>query len=257
MKFENKIVIVTGASSGMGRQIALDFAKNGATVVAAARRKEKLESLKDEAIKAGFNGTINPFVVDLSNEESTINLINETIKKFNGLDILVNNAGSMDDFGPIGEVSDELLNKVFAIDLYSPFYSSREACKYFLKSNRKGNIINIGSIAGLGGGKAGTVYTMAKHAIVGMTKSIGYQYRNSNIRCNCICPGGIATAIMSPDAFANASTFGLANLQAMTAMNVKPGTVNNISDFVMFLASDESSYITGAILPIDGGLMGN
>lgn len=257
MEFKNKVVIVTGASSGMGRQIALDFAKEGATVVAAARRKERLDALKDEAVKNGYEGSINPYVADLSSEEGTIALVKDTVKNYGGLDILVNNAGSMDDFGHIGEVKDEMLNKVFAIDMMSPFYSARAASEYFFNNQKKGNIINIGSIAGLGGGKAGTVYTMAKHAIVGMTKSIGYQYRNSNIRCNCVCPGGIATEIMSAEMYANASQFGLGNIQAMMAMNVAPGTVNNISDLVLFLASDKSSYITGAIIPIDGGLMAN
>lgn len=257
MEFKNKVVIVTGASSGMGRQIALDFAKEGAIVIAAARRKERLEELKNEAISKSYEGSINPFIVDLSNEESTIALINDTIKNFGALDILVNNAGSMDDFGPIGEVKDTMLNKVFAIDMMSPFYSSRAAAEYFFNNKKKGNIINIGSIAGLGGGKAGTVYTMAKHAVVGMTKSIGYQYRNSGIRCNCVCPGGISTEIMSAEMYANASQFGLGNIQAMMAMNVAPGTVNNISDLVLFLASEKSSYITGAIIPIDGGLMAN
>ena len=257
MDFTNKIVIVTGASSGMGRQIALDFASKGAKVVAAARRKERLEALANESKESGASGTITPYVVDLSSEESTIGLIEFTIKELGGLDILVNNAGSMDNFGPINEVTDEVLNKVLAIDMLSPFYSSRRACQYFIDNKVKGNIINIGSIAGLGGGKAGTVYTMAKHAIVGMTKSIGYQYRNSGIRCNCICPGGIATEIMSPELFAQASQFGLANIAAMQAMNVAPGSVKNISDFVLFLASEESSYITGGILPIDGGIMGS
>ena len=256
MDFKNKIIIVTGASSGMGKQIALDFAKEGATVIAAARRKERLEALVEYAKENNYEGSINPYVVDLSSEESTVKLVKDTINNFKGLDILVNNAGSMDDFGPIGEVKDDMLNKVFAIDLYSPFYSTREACKYFLENNKKGNIITIGSIAGLGGGKAGTVYTMAKHAIIGMTKSVGYQYRNSNIRCNCICPGGIATEIMSQQDYANASQFGLNNIAAMMAMKVAPGTVNNISNVVKFLASDESSYITGAIIPVDGGIMG-
>lgn len=255
MNFNNKVIIVTGASSGMGRQIALDLAKNGATVVAAARRKERLEEIAKIAKDNNFSGTINPFVADLSSEESTTNLVLDTINQFGKLDILVNNAGSMDDFGPIGEVSNEMLNKVFAIDMYAPFYTTREACKYFLANKVKGNIINIGSIAGLGGGKAGTVYTMAKHAIVGLTKSVGYQYRNSGIRCNCICPGGIQTEIMSPELFAKASQFGLSNLESMMAQKVAPGTVNNISNLVMFLASDESSYITGVCLPIDGGNM--
>lgn len=257
MDFTNKVVIVTGASSGMGKQIALDFASKGAIVIAAARRKERLEELVKLVKEKGYKGNINPYVVDLSNEESTIALVQDTIKNFKGLDILVNNAGSMDDFGPINEVSDEALDKVFKIDMMSPFYSTRKACQYFLENNKKGNIINIGSVAGLGGGKAGTAYTMAKHAIVGMTKSVGWQYRNSNIRCNCICPGGIATEIMSPELFAKASQFGLANIGAMMAMKIESGTVQNISDFVMFLASDESSYITGAILPIDGGIMAN
>ena len=253
MKFEGKIVIVTGASSGMGKQIALDFAKEGAKVVAAARRLERLEEVKKLAADSGFKGEIIPYKADLSSKESTVALVEHTIDTLGGLDILVNNAGSMDNFGPIAEVSDADMDKVLKIDMLSPFYSTRKACEYFLAAKKKGNIINIGSIAGVGGGKAGCAYTMAKHAIVGMTKSVGYQYRNMGIRCNCICPGGIATEIMSPELFASASQIGLKNIAPMMAMEIPTGTVNNISDFVMFLASDESSYINGAILPIDGG----
>lgn len=255
MEFLGKKVIVTGASSGMGRQIALDFAKEGASVLAVARREERLLALKKEAAEAGYKGEIIPYVADLSKENSTIDMVNKGIGLLKGLDILINNAGSMDNFGPIGELTDETLSKVLNIDLLSPLYSTREACKYWLENSKPGNIVNIASIAGLGGGKAGAAYTMAKHAIIGLTKNTGYQYRNSGIRCNAIAPGGIATEIMGPESFATISQFGYANIKPMTAMNIPTGSVNQISDVALFLASDKSSYINGVILPVDGGIM--
>lgn len=257
MEFSGKKVIVTGASSGMGRQIALDFAREGASVLAVARREERLVALIKEAEEKGYEGKIIAHTADLSKEDSTIEMIKVGIEKLGGLDILVNNAGSMDNFGPIGEVTDEMLNKVVAIDLLSPLYSTREACAYWVKNGLKGNIINIASVAGLGGGKAGAAYTMAKHAIVGLTKNTGWQYRGLNIRCNAICPGGITTEIMGPEAFASASQLGLGNIKPMMAMEIPSGHVTQISEVALFLASEKSSYITGVALPVDGGIMAN
>ena len=254
MEFLNKVIVVTGASSGMGREISLQFAKEGAKVIAVARREERLNEIRDLAKSEGYKGEIIPYVGDLSKEETNEKIIEFAFEKYNTLDILVNNAGVLDNFAPVGEVTDECINKVMAVDMMAPFYSTRKAVNMFMEHNIKGNIINIASIAGLCGGKAGTAYTMAKHAVVGLTKNTGFIYRENGIRCNCVCPGGIQTEMTEPSAFANASQRGLANAMLATAFKIPSGYVTDVASLVLFLASEKSSYISGQAIALDGAL---
>ena len=254
MEFLNKVIVVTGASSGMGREISLQFAKEGAKVIAVARREERLNEIRDLAKSEGYKGEIIPYVGDLSKEETNEKIIEFAFEKYNALDILVNNAGVLDNFAPVGEVTDECINKVVAVDMMAPFYSTRKAVNMFMEHNIKGNIINIASIAGLCGGKAGTAYTMAKHAVVGLTKNTGFIYRENGIRCNCVCPGGIHTEMTEPSAFANASQRGLANAMLATAFKIPSGYVTDVASLVLFLASEKSSYISGQAIALDGAL---
>ena len=254
MEFLNKVIVVTGASSGMGREISLQFAKEGAKVIAVARREERLSEIRDLAKTEGYKGEIIPYVGDLSKEETNEKIIEFAFEKYNTLDILVNNAGVLDNFAPVGEVTDECINKVVAVDMMAPFYSTRKAVNMFMEHNIKGNIINIASIAGLCGGKAGTAYTMAKHAVIGLTKNTGFIYRENGIRCNCVCPGGIHTEMTEPSAFANASQRGLANAMLATAFKIPSGYVTDVANLVLFLASEKSSYISGQAIALDGAL---
>lgn len=254
MEFLNKVIVVTGASSGMGREISLQFAKEGAKVIAVARREERLNEIRDLAKTEGYKGEIIPYVGDLSKEETNEKIIEFAFEKYNTLDILVNNAGVLDNFAPVGEVTDECINKVVAVDMMAPFYSTRKAVNLFMEHNIKGNIINIASIAGLCGGKAGTAYTMAKHAVIGLTKNTGFIYRENGIRCNCVCPGGIHTEMTEPSAFANASQRGLANAMLATAFKIPSGYVTDVANLVLFLASEKSSYISGQAIALDGAL---
>lgn len=254
MEFLNKVIVVTGASSGMGREISLQFAKEGAKVIAVARREERLNEIRDLAKSEGYKGEIIPYVGDLSKEETNEKIIEFAFEKYNTLDILVNNAGVLDNFAPVGEVTDECINKVVAVDMMAPFYSTRKAVNMFMEHNIKGNIINIASIAGLCGGKAGTAYTMAKHAVVGLTKNTGFIYRENGIRCNCVCPGGIHTEMTEPSAFANASQRGLANAMLATAFKIPSGYVTDVASLVLYLASEKSSYISGQAIALDGAL---
>ena len=254
MEFLNKVIVVTGASSGMGREISLQFAKEGAKVIAVARREERLNEIRDLAKTEGYKGEIIPYVGDLSKEETNEKIIEFAFEKHNTLDILVNNAGVLDNFAPVGEVTDECINKVVAVDMMAPFYSTRKAVNMFMEHNIKGNIINIASIAGLCCGKACTAYTMAKHAVIGLTKNTGFIYRENGIRCNCVCPGGIHTEMTEPSAFANASQRGLANAMLATAFKIPSGYVTDVASLVLFLASEKSSYISGQAIALDGAL---
>lgn len=252
MKFEGKCVVVTGASSGMGRKIALDFAKEGATVIAVARRLERLEEIAKEA--EGFAGKILPYQGDISLEEVNNGMIDYAVKECGKLDVLVNNAGIMDEFTPIGELTDELYNKVMAVNLNGPIYAMRKAVQVMLEQETKGNIVNIASIGGVCGARAGVAYTASKHAIVGATKNTAYMYAGK-IRCNVVCPGGVETEVMNSQT--NISQFGVGRIMAGLDTSIPSGKVEDISTAVLYIASDDAKFMTGAEIVIDGGVSCN
>ena len=252
MRFKGKCVVVTGASSGMGCKIALDFAKEGATVIAVARRLERLEEIAKEA--ESFAGKILPYQGDISLEEVNNSMIDYAVKECGKLDVLVNNAGIMDEFTPIGELSDELFNKVMAVNLNGPIYAMRKAVQVMLEQETKGNIVNIASIGGICGARAGVAYTASKHAIVGATKNTAYMYAGK-IRCNVVCPGGVETEVMNSQT--NISQFGVGRIMAGLDTSIPAGKVEDISTAVLYIASDDAKFMTGAEIVIDGGVSCN
>lgn len=250
MKLKGKVAVVTGASSGMGREIAYVFAKEGAVVYAAARRLEKLEELAEKT--KDFEGKIIPVSSNLINQEDAEKLVEYAYSDSGKLDILVNNAGIMDDFSGVGDVNDEMMNKVFDLNVFAPFYTSRKAVNIFLKEGR-GVIVNIASIGGLYGARAGAVYTASKHALVGLTKNTGYMYAKKNIRCNAICPGAIETDIGSGEYMKHVNQDGMNTIMANIGGNPRSGSPAEIAEIAVFLASDESSLINGQCLAADAG----
>lgn len=252
MRFEGKCVVVTGASSGMGRKIALDFAKEGATIIAVARRLERLEEIAKEA--ESFAGKILPYQGDISLEEVNNDMIDYAVKECGKLDVLVNNAGIMDEFTPIGELTDELFNKVMSVNLNGPIYAMRKAVQVMLEQETKGNIVNIASIGGVCGARAGVAYTASKHAIVGATKNTAYMYAGK-IRCNVVCPGGVETEVMNSQT--NISQFGVGRIMAGLDTSIPAGKVEDISTAVLYIASDDAKFMTGAEIVIDGGVSCN
>ena len=250
MKLKGKVAVVTGASAGMGREIAYVFAKEGAVVYAAARRLEKLEELAEKT--KDFEGKIIPVSSNLINQEDAEKLIEYAYSDSGKLDILVNNAGIMDDFSGVGDVNDEMMNKVFDLNVFAPFYTSRKAVNIFLKEG-KGVIVNIASIGGLYGARAGAVYTASKHALVGLTKNTGYMYAKKNIRCNAICPGAIETDIGSGEYMKHVNQDGMNTIMANIGGNPRSGSPSEIAEIAVFLASDESSLINGQCLAADAG----
>ena len=253
MRLENKVAVVTGASSGVGRDIALRFAKEGAKVVAVARRAERLAALEEQS--KDLPGEIVAFTGDISIEETNEKMIDFAIEKFGKFDILINNAGLMDNFAPAENLDTELMIKLMNVDVFGPAWATRKAVKVFLNNENGGNIVNIASIAGLCGGKSGCAYTMAKHAVIGLTKNTAFSYRLDKIRCNAICPAGINTEMTDPALFATADQKGLAG--AMLAMNfgTRSAEAFEIADIALFLASDEAAVVSGAILTADSGLI--
>lgn len=248
MQLENKAIVVTGASSGMGKAMVELFVSEGAHVVAVARRKERLESLA--ASLQDKPGKVVICQGDVSKEADTENAIDTCVREFGRLDVLVNNAGVMDDMAPIAEASNEKLEKVFSINTFGVFYAMRKAVQVFKEQGGGGNIINVAS-EGAFHTCAGVIYCAAKAAVVSMTKNTAFMYMPDKIRCNAIAPGGIATEISTSMGMPN--TNGYARVQKVLASAPEPGQATDIANAALFLASDASSYISGDVLMVDGG----
>lgn len=250
MKLKGKVAIVTGASGGMGKDIAYSYAKEGAKVLAVARRLERLTALAEEA--KDLEGEIVPFAADMSDKSQVEEMVDEAIRVFGKLDILVNNAGIMDDFSPVDEVEDEMWESVLNVNLNAPFYASRKAIRYF-KEHDGGNIINVSSIGGLNGARAGAAYTTSKHALIGLTKNTGFMYANKNVRCNVICPGEIETEIASGAYMQDVNQEGYDLALSGMGANRRDGKGSEIANVAVFLASEDASYINGQAIVVDGG----
>ena len=255
MRFEGKSVVVTGASSGMGRQIAYDFAKEGATVVAVARRAERLEELAGQVESDGLPGKVLPYVGDVCNREVNEGMIDFAVEKCGKLDVLVNNAGIMDGFEAIGDISDERWDQVFAVNVKGPMFAMRKAVQVMLGQKTRGNIVNVASIGGTNGARAGAAYTASKHALVGMTENTGYMYAHEGIRCNAICPGTIVTPMVAGTTAADMDADMMGAMAAHSNLRTQPCMPEDVANIALFLASDESRALTGQIMVSDFGAM--
>lgn len=248
MKLEGKSVVVTGASSGMGDAIVRLFATEGAQIVAVARRKERLEALKESLADAP--GTVEIYPGDVSSQELCEGMIDFAVEKFGKLDILINNAGVMDDMSPIGDATNEKYDQVMGVNLFGPFCSMRKAVQVFLEQGNGGTIVNVASLGGMRT-CAGAIYCASKAAVISMTKNTAYMYMKDGIRANAIAPGGIASEIASAMGMPN--TNGYSRIQPVLACAPEVGSTEDIAKAALFLASDDSAYISGDVLVVDGG----
>ena len=247
MRLEDKVVLITGASSGLGKETAILFAKEGAKVVAVARRMEKLEELVGET--KDLPGVIVAFEGDVGNGQEISDMVKFTLDKFGQIDILINNAGIIDGHMPAGEMTDEMWDNVLNINLTAPLKLTRAVLPTMIDKGA-GNIINISSVGGLNGGRGGAGYVSTKHALIGLTKNTGFVYADKGIRCNAICPGSVPTGIGDK---AEASELGLSKIMSGFANAPRMGTSAEIANILLFLASDESSLINGVAITADAG----
>jgi NAD(P)-dependent dehydrogenase (short-subunit alcohol dehydrogenase family) len=249
-KLENKVAIITGAGAGMGKAIALLFVNNGCKVIAADINQDRLNALDAEVKKMG--GIITTIKANMANEVDVDAMINLAKSTYGTLHILVNNAGVMDNFQPVGEVDNETWDHVMKVNVDGPFKAMRAAIKIFME-NGSGNIINIASIGGLKGGVAGAAYTTSKHALIGLTKNTGHMYAKTGIRCNAIAPGAVATSIGETIDMTKITPMVQDRIMTGMALNPRIGEPNEIAAAALFLASDDASFINGAVLVVDGG----
>jgi NAD(P)-dependent dehydrogenase (short-subunit alcohol dehydrogenase family) len=248
-RLNDKIALITGASSGLGEGTARLFAKEGATVVITARREDKLKALASEIEATGGRALV--VTGDVRKVEDVKNVVAQAIDAFGRIDILVNNGGIIDKHTATVRVSDDLWNDVLATNLSGVFYYCREVLPHMVAQG-KGSIINIASIGGvyMNGGAS---YSAAKAGVNGLTRNIALQYAGTGIRCNSVNPGPTPTEANTPDKLAE---FDQEFIKICSQHQFWAGEAEIIdqANAILFFASDESRYITGQWLVVDRGM---
>lgn len=244
MRLENKVAIITGAGSGFGRATAKLFAKEGAKVVLVGRTKEKLEKVEKDIKNEG--GIAISISADVTSVSETKKVVEKTIENFGKLDILFNNAGTF-RAGTLETMSEKDWNDVIAVNLTALFYMGKAAIPYLKET--KGNIINTASAGGIIGFPQAVSYAASKGGVISFTKAVAVDFAKDGIRCNAICPGTSETEM----------TQEVMHIESLRKSFLAPipmqrfGKGNDVAYAALFLASDESSYLTGVVLPVDGG----
>jgi len=243
----NKVAIVTGASSGIGRVTAVALAKEGIKVSLAARRdkegEETLRLLKESGGEGIFVKT------DVSNEDDVRSLVEETVKAFGRLDYAFNNAGAVEDPAPFAEKTSSLYDKIMSVNVKGTWLSMKYEIPQMLK-NGGGALVNNSSVFGVIANPQLPLYTASKHAILGLTKAAALEYAKAGVRINAIAPGAIETEMME-QSIGNDKQLR----EALVALHPigRAGKPEEIANAVVWLLSDKASFLTGHTLMVDGG----
>ena len=247
LNLAKKTAIVSGGSKGIGKAIAMKLAQAGANVVICSRKKDNLDSAVNEAELNGL--TLIPIECNTSNNESIQSVVDHTIEKFEKIDILVNNAAANPYYGPILNSEDSHWDKIFDVNVKG-YFNFAKACSDTMIANNSGKIINVASIAaktpleGLG------VYNISKAAVVMLTKVLAKELGEYNIQVNTLSPGLIKTDF-SKALWENEDTY---NKIVKSIPQGKMGSPDDISGMALYLASEASDFVTGAIFTVDGGI---
>ncbi|GAA1769432.1 SDR family NAD(P)-dependent oxidoreductase [Nonomuraea sp. AD125B] len=242
--FDDRVALVTGAGSGIGRAMAVAFAKAGARVVAAdvdRARAEETAAVVGEAALA--------VTADVGDQASVAALTEAAIGAYGRIDVLCNNAGILDTMALPAEIAPEVWDRVIRVNLTGAFLVTRAVLPHLLRQGR-GAIVNTASEAGIRGGAAGAAYTASKHGLIGLTRSVAWAYAKDGIRCNAILPGPTATNIADGATFDPAGAARLSPVLALGELMAQP---EQMADAALYLASDAASFVNGAIVPVDGG----
>jgi NAD(P)-dependent dehydrogenase (short-subunit alcohol dehydrogenase family) len=252
MRLKDKVAIITGSGSGQGKASARVFAKEGAVVIIAEWNEENGKRVEEEINASGHEALF--IQTDVSTEESIISLVEEVMSRYGRIDVVFNNAGvgfsssSKYKMDRLTETPIDDWNQILAINLNGVYLLSKYVIPIMKKQNA-GSIIHNSSLNGIIGVPGADAYTAAKGGVVALTRVMAVDYGKFNIRVNCICPGAIDTPmiadVLKNEAFAAAFTSNPLR---------RVGTPEEIANAALFLASDESSYVTGLIMPVDGGV---
>jgi len=256
MKLRDKVAIITGGNDGIGRIIALTFVNEGARVCICGRRKEKLDQVEEEIKRKG--GDVLSLVVDISQEEAVEAMVSKVIERFGAIDILVNNASFEGPTAPIHEIAGGDWRKVVDINLNGLFYCTKHVLKVMIP-RKSGNILNIGSIAGVYAYPLRTPYNATKWAVAGVTQTIAAEVGQYNIRCNCLSPGPTegerAYKVIQKRAEAMGKTFDEMKQFYANQIPIKRFiTPEEVARTSVFLTSEDSSGITAQHFCISGGI---
>lgn len=246
MDYENNVIAITGAGSGMGRAMVQEFASRGALVAAIGRTQSKI----DESIQLLANPErAKTFTADVSVEGDVIKTIDQIVAHWGRIDVLVNNAGVLDSYEPAHEVSLEAWESVLSVNLTGPFLMSKYAIPHMLGQGR-GSIVNIASISSFSAAGGGSAYTASKHGLLGLTRQLCFEYGSKGIRVNAICPGATATPMAL-----HGGTNALPDMDegVMKTPAKRWCRPEEIARLTAFLAGDESDFVHGSSFVIDGG----
>lgn len=247
-RLEGKVAIVTGSTSGIGIGIARLYAAEGAQVVVCGRREEKGQAVADRILQEGGRASFHR--MDITDPASVEALAADTAERYGTIDILVNNAANVGlPDGRVDELTLEMWDAIFQSDVRGTFYMTKCALPYLCRNPKGGSIINIGSMASCNGDLGATAYASAKAGVDMLTKSVALQYGKQNVRCNCIRPGLIVT----PENEARIPQV-LKDIFLSNIMVNRYGCPEDIGHACVYFGSDESAYVSGQIITVDGGL---
>jgi NAD(P)-dependent dehydrogenase (short-subunit alcohol dehydrogenase family) len=248
MRLKDKVALVTGAGAGIGKAIAEAFAREGGKVVVNDLNADTAQAVADGIKKAG--GTATSVQADVSKEADAVKIVKFTVDTYGRLDVLVNNAG-IELIKPTHELTEQEWDSVMDVNLKGLFLVSKHGVIQ-MTTNGGGSIINMASAAGIIGFPLLASYCATKGGVVQLTKSMALEYRPANVRVNAICPSLIETDL--GDRFVESyNAAGIPAEELLMSMQGRMGTVQDVAGVALFLASDDSSFVNGVALPVDGG----